>query len=128
MEGRKRLGMLDFIKDDKSGLNQVSNSFNNFMKKRGLISNKKEGRLFKPIKGKLKVIDERLNDIYLKLDFMHEKINKRLDLIENKIISKLENDNFYTTDHLNEIEEKLIYLKKELTDDSEDDDDDDDLV
>ena len=122
MEGRKRFGIFDFIKDDKSGLNQVSN----FKKKRGLISNKKEGRLFKPIKGKLKVIDERLNDIYLKLDFMHEKINKRLDLIETKIISKLENDNFYTTDQLNEIEEKLIYLKKELTDDSEDDDDDDD--
>ena len=127
MEGRKRLGMLDFIKDDKSGLNSLP-SFSNFVKQRGLISNKKESKLFKPIKGKLRAIDEKLNDICSNLDSIHEKINKRLDLIENKIIKKLEHDNYYAVEQLCEIEEKLINLKKEITEDSEDEDEDEDLV
>ena len=101
----------------------------NFGKQRGLISNKKESKLFKPIKGKLREIDEKLNDICSKLDCIHEKINKRLDLIENKIIKKLEHDNYYAVEQLCKIEEKLINLKKEITEDSEDEDEyDEDLV
>ena len=121
MEGRKRLGIPPLGELSELGLE----GFSNFVKQRGLISNKKEGKLFKPIKGKLRAIDEKLNDIYSNLDSIHEKINKRLDLIENKIIKKLEHDNYYAVEQLCEIEEKLIYLKKELTNDSEDDDDDD---
>ena len=123
MEGRKRLGIHALGKLSELGLE----GFSNFGKQRGLISNKKESKLFKPIKGKLRAIDEKLNDIYLKLDIIHEKINKRLDLIENKIIKNLEHDNYYAVEQLCEIEEKIVNLKKELTNDS-DDDDDDDLV
>ena len=121
MEGRKRLGLPHLGKLDEFGLE----GFSNFVKRRGLNSNKKEGKLFKPIKGKLRAIDEKLNDIYKNLDSIHEKINKRLDLIENKIMKKLENDNYYAVEQLCEIEEKLINLEKEITEDSEDEDDED---
>ena len=125
MEGRKRLDLPPFGKLSDLGLG----GFGNFMKNRGLISNKKEGKLFKPIKGKLRAIDEKLNDICSNLDSIHEKINKRLDLIENKIIKKLEHDNYYAVEQLCEIEEKLINLTKEINEDSEDEDEDDeDLV
>ena len=129
MEERKRLAMPPFGKLSELGLE----GFSNFGKQRGLISNKKESKLFKPIKGKLRVIDEKLNDICSKLDCIHEKINKRLDLIENKIIKKLKHDNYYTVEQLCEIEGKLINLKKEITEDSEDievseDSEDEDLV
>ena len=123
MEGRKRLGINPL---DKKLVEFGLEGFSNFGKQRGLISNKKEGKLFKPIKGKLRVIDEKLNDIYSNLDSIHEKIHERLDLIENKIIKKLEHDNYYAVEQLCEIEEKLINLKKEVTEDSEDEDDEDD--
>ena len=122
MDVRKRFGIHNFGGLEKLGLEEISN----FTKKRGLISNKKEGKLFKPIKGKLRAIDEKLNYICSNLDSIHEKINKRLDLIENKIIKKLEHDNYYTVDQLCHIEQKLINLKKEITEDSEDEDEDED--
>ena len=124
MEGRKRLSMPPFCELSDFGLEKISN----FPKKWRLFSNKKEGKLIKPIKGKLREIDEKLNDICSNLDSIHEKINKRLDLIENKLIKKLEHDNYYTVDQLCHIEQKLINLKKEITEDSEDEDKDEDLV
>ena len=122
MDIRKRFGIHDFGELNKLGLE----GFSKFAKKRGLISNKKEGKLFKPIKGKLRAIDEKLNDICSNLDSIHEKINKRLDLIENRIIKKLEHDNYYAVDQLCYIEQKLINLEKEIIEDSEDEDEDED--
>ena len=122
MEGRKRLGIPPLLNLNKLGLE----GFSNFGKQRGLISNKKERKLFKPIKGKLRAIDEKLHDICSNLDSIHEKINKRLDLIENRIIKKLEHDNYYAVDQLCHIEQKLINLEKEIIEDSEDEDEDED--
>ena len=120
MDVRKRFGIHD-LGLDNFGLEEDSN----VTKIRNLIFNKKEGKLFKPIKGKLRAIDEKLKDICSNLDSIHEKINKRLDLIENRIIKKLEHDNYYAVDQLCHIEQKLINLEKEIIEDSEDEDDED---
>ena len=122
MDVRKRFGIHN-LGLDKFGLEED----NNITRMRNSIFNKKEKKVFNPIKGKLREINEKLNNICSNLDSIHEKINKRLELIENKIIKKLENDNYYTVDQLCHIEEKLINLKREITEDS-DDEDDEDLV